>query len=125
MDQWSWKRGWPPSLALGWPLARVFRLFWTLQGRSHRPLILASFFLTYALGMWKEGIEGDRWGEGRVGRDGGGGERTAITTVTATPRCAKHLTHMICHHPRGSPILRLKEGAGVGRVTLLRSASCR
>lgn len=85
MDQRPWEGRWPPSLALGWPLAWVFRLPWPLRGWSHRPLLmLASFFSDIpvspeVVGRRKGGVE---WG---------GGERTAITAATATLGLCKAL----------------------------------
>lgn len=86
MTSRSWRRSWPLSLALGWPLVRAFRLsvlaFW---GWSRRPLLLFPAICS------REGREGGA-GAGGGGGDGGRmGGRTAITTGTATLALGKAL----------------------------------
>lgn len=83
-------------------------------GWSHRPLPSLPPLLTHAGGTWAEGTEGDGSGEGRSGRAGGGGERTATEQWQPPLRHAKHVTRVVSPNPRGSPISRQKDRAGVG-----------
>lgn len=86
MTSRSWRRSWPLSLALGWPLVRAFRLS-----------VLASLGLVtqapppFSCHM-QPGRKGGRCRGGGGGGDGGKmGGRTAITTGTATLALGKAL----------------------------------
>ena len=99
----------------------AFRRPWPLRGWSWRPLqVLASF-----IPMCSEDVEGGNGGR-RVGDGGqgrGGVEDRGQPGRQGQPpwRRAKHLAHVISHHPHGSPILWPKDGAGMGGATLLSS----
>lgn len=65
MTSRSWRRSWPLSLALGWPLVRVFRLsvLASLGLVTQAPLHLSLLFPAICTGDVEEGMEGGGWRE--------------------------------------------------------------